>query len=107
MKSNIYYLNKYHIKTYLIGLIISIILTVIPFGLVINRNILPYTPVLILVLSCAILQIIIHLRYFLHIDFSREERWNLLTLIFSMIIIAIFVIGSLWIMWNLNYNMTY
>ncbi|WWO97364.1 MAG: cytochrome o ubiquinol oxidase subunit IV [Candidatus Dasytiphilus stammeri] len=94
-----------HIKTYLIGFIMSIILTIIPFWLVINRKIFPYTSVLIIVLTCAILQIIIHLRCFLHIDYSMQQRWNLLTLIFTINIIAIFVIGSLWIMGNLNYNM--
>lgn len=83
----------------------SIILTVIPFWLVITRNFFPYTSVLIVILTCAILQIIVHLRYFLHIDFSIQQRWNLFSLIFSINIIAIFVIGSLWIMWNLNYNM--
>ncbi|WWO95324.1 MAG: cytochrome o ubiquinol oxidase subunit IV [Candidatus Dasytiphilus stammeri] len=98
-------LTKYHNKTYLIGFIMSIILTVIPFWFVINRNFFSYTPVLIIVITSAIFQIIIHFKYFLHIDFSMEERWNLLTLIFSIIIIGIFVIGSLWIMWNLNYNM--
>ncbi|WWO99745.1 MAG: cytochrome o ubiquinol oxidase subunit IV [Candidatus Dasytiphilus stammeri] len=105
MKNNSDYKSSNIKKTYFIGFIMSIILTIIPFWLVINRNLFPYTSVLTLVLTCAILQIIIHLRCFLHIDFSREERWNLLTLIFTIIIIAILVIGSLWIMWNLNYNM--
>jgi len=36
---------------------------------------------------------------------SSSERWNVVALIFTMLIIAILVVGSIWIMWNLNLNM--
>jgi cytochrome o ubiquinol oxidase operon protein cyoD len=36
---------------------------------------------------------------------SSEERWNLVALVFTVLIIAIVVVGSLWIMYNLNVNM--
>ncbi len=43
--------------------------------------------------------------YFLHMNSKSDEGWNLTAFIFTVIIIAIVVVGSIWIMWNLNYNM--
>jgi len=42
---------------------------------------------------------------FLHMNTSSEDRWNLVAFVFTVLIIAILVVGSIWIMWNLNYNM--
>lgn len=36
---------------------------------------------------------------------SSEERWNTVALLFTAMIIGIVVVGSLWIMYNLNINM--
>ena len=46
-----------------------------------------------------------HLVYFLHLDSKSEGGWNLIAIVFAALIILIVVVGSLWIMWNLNYNM--
>ncbi|WWP00693.1 MAG: cytochrome o ubiquinol oxidase subunit IV [Candidatus Dasytiphilus stammeri] len=101
--------SQYHnsVKNYLIGFLLSIILTVIPFWIVMTR-ILPYHSTLFIIVTCAVVQIIVHLVFFLHLNSSAKEevRWNLLALIFSILIIALLVIGSLWIMWNLNYMMS-
>ncbi|MGP2731310.1 cytochrome o ubiquinol oxidase subunit IV, partial [Serratia marcescens] len=53
----------------------------------------------------AVIQVIVHLVYFLHMNTSSEERWNLVALLFTAMIIGIVVVGSLWIMYNLNINM--
>ena len=42
---------------------------------------------------------------FLHMNTSSEERWNVIAFLFTLLIIGIVVIGSLWIMYNLNINM--
>jgi cytochrome o ubiquinol oxidase operon protein cyoD len=47
----------------------------------------------------------VHLHYFLHLDASRRERWNVLALIFTVLIAIIFVAGSLWVMSDLDYRM--
>lgn len=102
---NILYTGASDAKKYLIGFMMSIILTLVPFtlvGLTLNSH-EPF--VLVITIIFALLQIIIHLICFLHISGSKKDRWNLLALIFSIIIIAILVLGSLWIMWNLNYMM--
>ncbi len=64
-----------------------------------------HSTTLAVVVICAVVQVIVHLVYFLHLDSKSEDGWNLVAIVFSAIIILIVVVGSLWIMWNLNYNM--
>lgn len=57
-------------------------------------------------LSCAALQLYIQSRYFLHLDEPKETpKWRLASYVFTWFTLLIVVIGSLWIMHNLNYNM--
>ncbi|QKJ86164.1 cytochrome o ubiquinol oxidase subunit IV [Paramixta manurensis] len=92
------------VKSYMIGFILSIILTAIPFWMVMEGS-ASKGAILGVVLVCAIVQVLVHLVYFLHLNTSSEERWNLVAIVFAAIVILIVVVGSLWIMWNLNYNM--
>ncbi|VFP88425.1 cytochrome o ubiquinol oxidase subunit IV [Candidatus Erwinia haradaeae] len=93
-----------NLKTYLRGFIFSVILTVIPFWMVITKT-GSKNAILSLVIICAIIQVFVHLIYFLHLNRKSEEGWNLIALLFSALIVLIIIIGSLWIMWNLNCNM--
>jgi cytochrome o ubiquinol oxidase operon protein cyoD len=92
------------VKSYLIGFILSIILTVIPFAMVMNGSATKTTLIAVLTL-CAVVQIVVHLIYFLHLDSSSEQRWNVVALAFAALIIVILVVGSLWVMLHLNYNL--
>ncbi|BEM81013.1 cytochrome o ubiquinol oxidase subunit IV [Serratia marcescens] len=92
------------VKSYLIGFILSIILTVIPFAMVMYGT-ASHSTILAVVVGMAVIQVIVHLVYFLHMNTSSEERWNLVALLFTAMIIGIVVVGSLWIMYNLNINM--
>ncbi|WAI11654.1 MAG: cytochrome o ubiquinol oxidase subunit IV [Buchnera aphidicola (Macrosiphum albifrons)] len=91
-------------KSYFLGFLFSLVLTIVPFILVIEKFFCSEINYIIS-LCCAISQILIHFIYFLHLDFSEKERWNLITLLFVIIIIFIIVFGSIWIMYNLNYHM--
>lgn len=91
-------------KSYLIGFVLSVILTAIPFWLVMEGT-ASHGVILGTVVASAVVQIFVHLVYFLHMNTSSEERWNLTALVFTVLIIAIVVGGSLWIMYNLNINM--
>ncbi|MFM4962188.1 cytochrome o ubiquinol oxidase subunit IV [Aeromonas bivalvium] len=91
-------------KSYLIGFVLSVILTAIPFWLVMEGT-ASHGVILGAVVASAVVQIFVHLVYFLHMNTSSEERWNLTALVFTVLIIAIVVGGSLWIMYNLNINM--
>lgn len=102
--------NKTHVtahgtmQSYLIGFLLSLALTLIPFGLVMypgfSREI-----ILQAITAIAILQILVQLLYFLHLNPRTDEGWNLLAFVFTAVIIIILVGGSLWIMHHLNHNM--
>jgi cytochrome o ubiquinol oxidase operon protein cyoD len=89
---------------YSVGFILSALLTAIPFGLVMT-GILPRAGTLVGIFAAAVVQILVHLRFFLHMDGSSEERWNLMTFLFTALVMAIFIGGTLWIMLDLSYRM--
>jgi cytochrome o ubiquinol oxidase operon protein cyoD len=94
-------------KSYMIGFVLSVILTAIPFGLVMNTNHYGFTvdTVLAAILLLAVVQVFVHVVYFLHMDRSAEQRWNVLAFSFTVMILAIVVAGSIWIMHNATANM--
>ncbi|MFN3234180.1 MAG: cytochrome o ubiquinol oxidase subunit IV [Gammaproteobacteria bacterium] len=92
------------VKSYIVGFALSLLLTIIPFTLVMkhfleNRYLFIVLPIL------ALLQFFVQLVFFLHLNTSSKARWNLIVFIFTLVVVLILVIGSLWIMYNLNYNM--
>lgn len=92
------------VKSYIIGFILSIILTIVPYFIVV-KHMLPVEVMAIVVFVLAIGQLFIQLVFFLHLNSSSEQRWNLITIMFTAVVLLILVIGTIWIMWNLNYNM--
>jgi len=92
-------------KSYTTGFILSVILTVIPFALVMSGT-LSGAAVLCGIFVAGILQILVHLHYFLHLDASSAMRWNVLALLLTLLIMTLFVWGTLWIMGHLNYRLT-
>lgn len=98
-------MSRGNVKSYAIGFILSIILTAIAFGLVMQGGAIPRGVVFAGIFGAAAVQILVHLHYFLHLDTSSKMRWNMLALILTVLIMILFVGGSLWIMSNLNYRM--
>ncbi len=92
------------LKSYGAGFVLSLILTAIPFALVMSGA-WSLSATLAVVFIAGSVQILVHLHYFLHLDTSSAERWNVLALIFTILIMILFVGGSLWIMYTLNYRM--
>lgn len=89
-------------KSYVIGFALAIVLTAIPFALVMSHS-AAGTPLIIA--GFALAQIVVHVLYFLHVDRSKEQRWNLLALVFTAIVVCIILGGSVWIMHELYVNM--
>ena len=91
-------------KQYTIGFILSVILTIIPFGMVMaggfGRGI-----VMAVIAITAVAQVLVQLVYFLHMNSSSEQRWNVSAFVFTILTIAILLVGSVWIMNYLHYNM--
>jgi cytochrome o ubiquinol oxidase subunit IV len=48
---------------------------------------------------------VVHMIYFLHMNFRSQGGWNMLALIFTAVIVFITLAGSLWVMYHLNVNM--
>ena len=86
------------------GFILSFFLTIIAFALVYYR-LLPRTFNMAVISIVATIQILIQLHYFLGVGGARKERWNLVSLIFTFLIMTIFIGGTLWVMITLNYRM--
>jgi cytochrome o ubiquinol oxidase operon protein cyoD len=97
--------SRISLKAYTIGFIFSIMLTVIAFVLVMQGGRLPRWVVLFGIFGAAIVQIVVHLHYFLHLDTSSAARWNVLALVITLLTMVLFVGLTLWIMANLNYRM--
>lgn len=89
--------------SYTIGFILAVILTVIPFS-VVGFGLLPRTGALITVAVTAVIQILVHLYFFLHLDVSKEHRANTMTGAFTALIMAVLVGGTIWLFYSLHYR---
>lgn len=92
------------VKEYVIGLILSIVLTAIPFGIVMTGAITG-TAAVAIILVCAVAQVLVQLVFFLHMNASSEQLWNTTSAVFVVVLVAILIVGTIWIMAHLNHNM--
>jgi cytochrome o ubiquinol oxidase operon protein cyoD len=92
------------VQGYLIGLAAASLLTVASFY-VAGTNVIwgPSIPIALVVLAVA--QIGVHLAFFLHLTTAPDNTNNALALAFGVLIVALVVGGSIWIMHHLNQNM--
>ncbi|SCK27405.1 cytochrome o ubiquinol oxidase subunit IV [Vogesella sp. LIG4] len=87
------------VSSYLTGFVLSVILTVIPFWLVMNGGLNPHDT-LLTIAGFAVVQILVHLKYFLHLNFSSEGRINSLAFLFTGLVIVLLVALSVWIIFS-------
>ncbi len=92
------------LKSYVVGRVLAFVLTAVPLGLVATRVLEP-APTLAVIAVLGIVQIAVHLRYFLHLDLTPSSHPELLVLAFAAILIFIMIGGSLWIMFDLHDRM--
>jgi cytochrome o ubiquinol oxidase operon protein cyoD len=97
-------ISRGSLKSYLTGFFLALILTAIPFALVMSGAFSP-APTIFAIFGAGIVQILVHLHYFLHLDTSSAARWNVVALMFTLLIMALFVGGTIWIMHSLYYRM--
>jgi len=93
------------LRGYLTGFALSVILTVIPFWLVMHNTMASSSMTALVILALGAVQMVVHMVYFLHMNSRAEGGWNMLALIFTLIIVVIAMAGSLWVMYHLNANM--
>lgn len=91
-------------RTYVIGFLLSVVLTAVPFWLVMTGT-LDATTTGVLIVGAAIVQILVHTVCFLHVNTQSEGGWTLMAYIFTGVLVLIVIAGSLWIMFHLSGNM--
>jgi cytochrome o ubiquinol oxidase operon protein cyoD len=93
------------LQGYVIGFVLSVILTAVPFWLVMAHVVKNPTTTAFIVMAFAGVQIVVHMIYFLHMTPQAEGGWNMLALIFTLVLVTIALTGSMWVMYHLNNNM--
>lgn len=85
------------LKTYTLGFILSIVLTIIPLVIVLN-GLLSKQGTIVVILIAAVLQFLVQMIFFMHIKDEEKPRYNLMALILGLVILVTIVAGSIWIM---------
>lgn len=89
----------------MLGFALAVVLTLVPFVLVMSEIEMDRTLLIGIIMGLGAVQIIVHLVYFLHVNAKAEQGWTLAATAFSVVILGIVLVGSLWVMHNMNENM--
>ena len=93
------------LNLYLFGFISCSLLTLLSFWSVMSQR-FSKLEVLALIFSSACIQFLVQVIFFLRLTTQTPQgRTNIMTLLFTGVILTSIICGSLWIMWNLNYYM--
>lgn len=87
------------LKQYVIGFVLSIILTIIPLVVVLNDMFNQMTTYVILLVT-AVAQLLVQLIFFMHIRDEKGPKYNLVALVFAIVLLLTIVIGSIFVMIN-------
>ena len=90
--------------SYMTGFVLAVILTVAAFALVMTGT-LTGQNALFAIAGLAFVQIIVHLVFFLHMNTSSAQRWNVTAFAFTALTAVIVIGGTLWVMHNVSMNM--
>ena len=93
------------LSTYMLGFVLSVVLTAIPFWLVMSGALPSKQITALVIMAFAVVQIVVHMVYFLHMNTRSENGWSMMALIFTIVMVVIALSGSLWVMNHLNSNM--
>ena len=93
------------LSSYLLGFVLSVVLTAVPFWLVMSGELGNKQVTALVIMAFAAVQIVVHMIYFLHMNAKSEGGWNMLALVFTIVLVVITLSGSIWIMYHLNSNM--
>lgn len=101
---------KGSVRSYTIGFVLSVILTLCAYFPVLWHHTsghiqISHELLIPLVISLAVMQLFVQLIFFLHLGLEKGPKWNSIFFISTVGIILIIVLGAIWIMYHLNYNM--
>jgi cytochrome o ubiquinol oxidase operon protein cyoD len=92
-------------KSYVTGFVLSVILTAIPFWLVMGNVLDDTLRTSIIIMALAAVQIVVHMIYFLHMNTKSEGGWTFIALAFTLTLVVITLAGSIWVMYHMDNNM--
>lgn len=92
------------LTAYITGFALSLCLTTAAYLLVVN-HMLSGRQLALSLAGLAVAQLLVQLLFFLHLGRESKPRWKLLVFWFMLLVLGILVVGSLWIMRNLDYHM--
>lgn len=87
-----------------IGFLLAVILTLIPFGLVMTDAFEDTGTAALIIMGLGVAQIVVHMVYFLQMNRRAEGSWILPALIVTVLLVAILLVGTLWGMPPLDGN---
>lgn len=93
------------LRTYVTGLVLSALLTAVPFWIVMTGAISASGLAKAAVIAFAVAQIIVQTVTFLHVNARAQGGWTLIAYVFTAVLLVITIVGSIWIMYHLNLNM--
>lgn len=93
------------LKSYLTGFALSVILTVIPFWIVMGEAPIPKHQAIAAIVLLGGLQMIVHIHYFLHVTIRAEDGWQAMSMGLTILLLVIVLSGSVWVMFNLESHM--
>jgi cytochrome o ubiquinol oxidase subunit IV len=91
-------------RAYALGICLAVVLSAIPFALV-HWHLLAHSWLIVAISLFALLQVVVHFRFFLHIDLSTQKREDLELILFSALLLAVMAGGTIWILLNLQSRM--
>lgn len=92
-------------RGYVTGFLLSVVLTAIPFWLVMSGIVTDTRVTAGLIMAAAAVQIVVHMIFFLHMNTRSEAGWTFMALMFTIVILVICIAGSVWVMYHMNQNM--
>ena len=88
------------LRSYLLGFLFSVVLSAAAFVVMLGESFGRETTMVLL--GClGMLQLFVQLRYFLHIDGRRESQEDLYLILFSVLVLLMMVIGTVWVLGDL------
>lgn len=103
--------SRGNVVSYILGYVISIVFTLAAFALaethvLSNHVALSHNLFIGVIVVLAIAQLFVQLLCFLHVLQEARPRWNLIVFLYAAFLVTLLVTGTMWIMSNLNYNMS-
>jgi cytochrome o ubiquinol oxidase subunit IV len=91
-------------KSYVVGFVLSILITLLSFYLV-SFGVFPPKTLYITIGLLALVQFFVQTVFFLHLNSRSNASWNLVSFLFTFLMVSVLVVGTMWIMYNLYEKM--